>query len=367
MQKKEIQKRKYKKHMENILMMKKGKQLVLGSFVITGMLLLLSSCAMQDSFEKSNLQTDESNYQTENQEVVQIENQEMDQIDREEADQSEAKQIEEIGKTSELIKKSTDDETSEEMMLGESDTIDEEKEKGSSFSVTKKKETLYAMNALNVRLGPGINYDRIGTLSINQKVEVTGVTENLWYEIAFNGQTGYCSGKYLSEEMVSVIDSQLETSEANAKADVLQEEEENASSTTVAPVSQTVVISNVEINDLLTAVNADRAANGLSLLTTTTGLQSTAALRAQECAVSFSHTRPDGSTCFTAFPDDGATSMAENIYMVSTSTTAAAVEAAWMNSEGHKENILNATYTKIGIGIYQAPNGYWYFVQDFSN
>ncbi len=316
-------------------MIKKGKQLVLGSFVITGMLLLLSSCATQDSFEKSNLQIDEPNYQIEKiemdqkdkQEIDQTEKREVDEKDKQEEDQTEAKQIKEI----------------------------------------KKKETLYSMLALNVRLGPGINYDRIGTLSINQKVEVTGVTENLWYEIEFNGQTGYCSGKYLSEEMVSMTDLQVETSQANVEVDVLQDEKENVSTTNVAPVSQTVVVSNVEINELLDAVNADRSANGLSLFTITTGLQTTAALRAQECAVSFSHTRPDGSTCFTAFPDDGATSMAENIYMVSTSTTAAAVEAAWMNSEGHKENILNATYTKIGIGIYQAPNGYWYFVQDFSN
>ncbi len=37
----------------------------------------------------------------------------------------------------------------------------------------------------------------------------------------------------------------------------------------------------------------------------------------------------------------------------------------WMNSPGHKANILNASYTGIGIGAVETSSGRWYGVQDF--
>ncbi len=38
----------------------------------------------------------------------------------------------------------------------------------------------------------------------------------------------------------------------------------------------------------------------------------------------------------------------------------------WMNSQGHRANILNASYTKIGVAYYQNSNGVTYWVQLFT-
>jgi len=245
----------------------------------------------------------------------------------------------------------------------ESHVLEESTVEPTPFLVTSVSKVLYPTIALNVRTGPSTSYERIGTLIMNQSVEATGVTENLWYEIKYNGNVGYCSGKYLSETKVTV-QTVTPLPELSVEVSICPSKEDDV---IVEPTVEPAVIIEGLIGELLTAVNADRAAYGLSQLTMTAGLQNTAAIRAQEAFVSFSHTRPDGTLCFTAFPSDSGASKAENLHMISASTTAAEVESSWMNSEAHKENIINSKYTKVGIGVYQAPNGYWYFVQDFSN
>lgn len=237
------------------------------------------------------------------------------------------------------------------------------------FSVEIISETLYPNRTLNVRTGPSIDYNRIGSVYVNQEINVTGVTENGWYEIDYDGQKGYCSGYYLETSPVSVSVSEAPETDEHAliTEDLQTPTEEPTIVSTETPVVTEPITVSATVNELFAAVNADRAANGIPALVLDTGLLNTAALRAEETSILFDHTRPDGTTCFTAFPAESGASKAENIYMISVATTAEAVEAAWMASAGHQANILNAKYTKIGIGIYQASNGYWYFVQDFSN
>lgn len=112
---------------------------------------------------------------------------------------------------------------------------------------------------------------------------------------------------------------------------------------------------------VLDLVNEERAKNGLSALTMDTDMLSAAMKRAAETNVYFSHTRPDGSDCFTAFPD-GLSSVGENI--AAGQTTPEAVMNSWMNSSGHRANILNSSYNVIGIGCYKAGDSY-YWVQTF--
>ena len=97
-------------------------------------------------------------------------------------------------------------------------------------------------------------------------------------------------------------------------------------------------------------MNEIRAENGLSALTAETSLTAAANCRAKEVSESFSHTRPDGSSCFTVLREYNVDYMGagENIAMGFTS--AEAVVAAWMNSDGHRANILNASFTKLGVG-----------------
>ena len=96
-------------------------------------------------------------------------------------------------------------------------------------------------------------------------------------------------------------------------------------------------------------------------------LEKAAMQRAMEIALNFSHTRPDGTSCFTAY---SYTSAGENI--AAGYTTAKSVFKAWKESDqkyagqGHRRNMLNANVTAIGIGhVY--VNGYHYWVQEFRN
>jgi uncharacterized protein YkwD len=57
--------------------------------------------------------------------------------------------------------------------------------------------------------------------------------------------------------------------------------------------------------------------------------------------------------------------MGENILVGPGNMTAAQMEAAWMNSEPHKANILNGTFTAIGVGVAIGPDGRMWAVVDF--
>lgn len=109
---------------------------------------------------------------------------------------------------------------------------------------------------------------------------------------------------------------------------------------------------------VLELVNKQRTKKGLSKLKMDKSLLETAMLRSAETAVCFSHTRPNGSTCFSA----NDLMMAENIAAGQTSATE--VMTSWMNSSGHKANILDSSSTSIGIGCF-IHNGVYYWVQCF--
>ena len=87
----------------------------------------------------------------------------------------------------------------------------------------------------------------------------------------------------------------------------------------------------------------------------------TAHLRANELVELFSHDRPDGSDCFSAFPS-GYHRWGENI--AEGQKDPADVMDSWMHSEGHKKNILNKDFDSIGVGCYN-NNGTLEWVQNF--
>lgn len=118
------------------------------------------------------------------------------------------------------------------------------------------------------------------------------------------------------------------------------------------------------VSQVIELVNKERAAAGKSELTASSSLNQAAAVRAKEITQLFSHNRPDGSKCFTAVQDTGLkyTSAGENIAMGQ--RDAEDVMNSWMNSPGHKSNILG-DFTNIGVGCYYY-NGYYYWVQMYT-
>lgn len=113
-------------------------------------------------------------------------------------------------------------------------------------------------------------------------------------------------------------------------------------------------------------VNKERQTGGKPALKADDELNKIAALRAKEIAEEFSHTRPNGTQCFTAYDEAGYmyTAAAENI-AYTYNDSADGVMEMWMNSSGHKSNILNDDMTKIGVGIYES-GGRYYWVQVFA-
>ena len=113
--------------------------------------------------------------------------------------------------------------------------------------------------------------------------------------------------------------------------------------------------------EVVRLVNVERSKEGLSPLGTFDSLTQAAQIRAPEVGVLFSHDRPDGTSCFTALDQTGAKKGAytwgENI--AAGNATAAETVAQWMNSPGHRANILNPKYTHIGVGYcYDATSTY---------
>lgn len=130
------------------------------------------------------------------------------------------------------------------------------------------------------------------------------------------------------------------------------------------------VISSLDIERLIKEVfkltNQERIYAGLPALTYNNVLEDGAMIRAEEIIQSFSHTRPDGSKFFTVFNNTYAFHlMGENL--AAGFNSAAAVVSGWMNSEGHRANILNEGYTQIGIGIAKDKDGRIYWVQNFAD
>lgn len=119
---------------------------------------------------------------------------------------------------------------------------------------------------------------------------------------------------------------------------------------------------------VLAIMNQIRAENGLSALTTTQELMNTAQMRAEEITVSFSHDRPDGSSCFTAFSQNGVSYRAAGENIAAGQNNPQYVMDCWMNSAGHRANILNPAFNHVGIGCNYSNDYYGiYWAQNFTN
>ncbi len=120
------------------------------------------------------------------------------------------------------------------------------------------------------------------------------------------------------------------------------------------------------IRQVVDLVNAERAKEGLSPLTINVNVQAAAMIRARECEQLFSHTRPDGSSFATALKEQNVSyrSAGENIAWGQRSPEE--VMDAWMNSSGHRANIMNPNFTTIGIGYYENAKGTDYWCQLFT-
>lgn len=144
--------------------------------------------------------------------------------------------------------------------------------------------------------------------------------------------------------------------------------EASTEATTSASSSASTSSNSSAANQILSLVNSERAAAGLSALTLDSSLTNAAMLKAQDMADNnyFSHTSPTYGTPFQMLQTLGISYKSAGENIAKGQKSAEAVMTAWMNSEGHKANILSSSYGKLGVG-YVNQNGTTYWVQIFTD
>ncbi len=115
-------------------------------------------------------------------------------------------------------------------------------------------------------------------------------------------------------------------------------------------------------------VNEERAKNGLKPLELSSEISKVARIKSQDMADKnyFNHTSPTYGTPFDMMKKFGISYSAAGENIAKGQTTAQSVMNSWMNSPGHRANILSANFGKIGVG-YVIKNGTTYWTQMFTN
>ncbi len=112
--------------------------------------------------------------------------------------------------------------------------------------------------------------------------------------------------------------------------------------------------------EVIRLVNEERAKNGLKPLTSDWELSRVARYKSQDMKDNnyFSHTSPVYGSPFDMIKNFGISYKSAGENIAKGQKTPQAVVNAWMNSSGHRANILNSSYTKIGVG-YVKDGNYW--------
>jgi uncharacterized YkwD family protein/spore coat assembly protein SafA len=120
-------------------------------------------------------------------------------------------------------------------------------------------------------------------------------------------------------------------------------------------------------SQVITLVNKERVSRGLMALKTGSTLSYVARLKSQDMVNKgyFSHTSPTYGSPFNMMEHFGISFSAAGENIAYGQPTAASVMTAWMNSPGHRANILNPSYTYIGVGAAKNSRGVIYWTQEF--
>ncbi len=199
-------------------------------------------------------------------------------------------------------------------------------------------------SALNVRCGPGTKYKSIGMIYKNEYVRVFAKVGD-WYVIQTNGDLiGAVSKKYIKNA----------TSSSNQGGSTSS----NTNNTNNTTNSATDSLSGYSADEkgLLKLINNQRTAYGLPELSFNNELQRVAKAKAQDLVANnyFSHNSPTYGSPFDMMKSFGITYKTAGENIAGNSSLTGAVDA-WMNSSGHRENILNNAYNYTGIGVVDSP------------
>lgn len=206
-------------------------------------------------------------------------------------------------------------------------------------------------STLNIRCGPGTNYERVGKLRDGEYVDVFAKVGE-WYIVQTDKDiVGAVSGKYI-EPVYDEIKKQ-DTVESSA---VVQENGE--------------YIDNLELTseelEFLNLINSNRKNNGLKELKIDNTIQNVARLKAQDLERNgyFSHQSPSYGSISDMLTSFGVSYNLAQENIAGNQNLAGAVEA-WMNSESHKANILNNDFEYTGVAVVESKTYGKIFVEVF--
>lgn len=207
---------------------------------------------------------------------------------------------------------------------------------------------LVTATTLNVRSGPGTNYGIVATVKKNEYIRVfAGVGE--WYIVQVEGDyVGAVNKKYVKAIYPNSNNSNNSSSNNS-----------NSNSNT----NTTMTGDEKEVFDL---INKQRTQNGLSALKLDTETLRVARIKAQDMVDNnyFSHNSPTYGTPFQMLNSFKISYKTAGENIAGNSSNSAAV-TAWMNSSGHKANILNSSFNYTGIGVVKGSKYGKIYVQLF--
>ncbi|MBR5280547.1 MAG: SH3 domain-containing protein [Clostridia bacterium] len=207
------------------------------------------------------------------------------------------------------------------------------------------------VTALNLRAGPGTQYDIIGTLSQSQPILMIGKYEG-WYVIYDydSGKIGCVNGYYItpvSED--SMDDPKLPGEDSPSTGNG------TGQNTPQTPDSNTEGMSE-DAKRLMSLVNDMRTRHDVSAISYSHALSKVAQDKAEDMVANmyFDHQSDLYGTPFEMMRAYGITftCAAENI---AGNQTVDGAFYAWMNSDSHKANIMNGNYSQMGIGVCVSP------------
>lgn len=195
---------------------------------------------------------------------------------------------------------------------------------------------------LNVRSGPGTNYNTIAQIYKNEYVRVFAKIGN-WYVI----QT--------DKDFIGAVSSQY--------IRLIYPQTNNESGNTGNSVNSNLTANEQEVFNL---INKKRTDAGLSALKIDNELQRVARIKAQDMVDNnyFSHTSPTYGSPFDMIKNFGISYRTAGENLAGNSSNSGAVEA-WMNSEGHRANILNGSFNYTGVAVVTSPKYGKIYVQMF--
>lgn len=206
---------------------------------------------------------------------------------------------------------------------------------------------------LNVRSGPGPGYSIVATANKNDYIRVfAGVGD--WYIVQVEGDyVGSVNKKY-----VKPIYPNNNTGNSNNS--------NNSSSNTGSNLNTTSSNLSQDEKEVFDLINKQRTNNGLKALNIDSEVQKVARIKAQDMVNNnyFSHTSPTYGSPFDMLKKFSVSYKTAGENIAGNSSNSAAV-TAWMNSSGHKANILNSSFNYTGIGVVSSSKYGKIYVQMF--